>query len=55
MPTVRLLHGEFKAQMPAGPEEEPDYVIENISQIKKLPFIWGTVKTVLQQGRDRRR
>jgi FMN phosphatase YigB (HAD superfamily) len=41
MHTVRLLHGEFKSQMPAGPEEEPDYVIENISEVRKLPFIWG--------------
>ncbi|HEX4606193.1 MAG TPA: HAD family hydrolase [Candidatus Angelobacter sp.] len=41
MPTVRLLHGEFKAQMPAGPEEEPDYVVRNIAEIRKLPFLWG--------------
>ena len=27
MHTVRLRHGEFKSQMPVGPEEEPDYVI----------------------------
>jgi hypothetical protein len=27
--------------MPAGPEEEPDYVIGNISEIRKLPFCWG--------------
>jgi FMN phosphatase YigB (HAD superfamily) len=40
MHTVRLRHGEFKAQMPAGPEEEPDYVIGNISEVRKLPFIW---------------
>jgi FMN phosphatase YigB (HAD superfamily) len=41
MHTVRLRHGEFKAQMPTKPEEEPDYVIKNISQVRKLPFIWG--------------
>ena len=41
MHTVRLHHGEFKSQMPAGPEEEPDYVIENISEVRKLPFTWG--------------
>ena len=40
MHTVRLRHGEFKAQMPVGPEEEPDHVIENISEVRKLPFIW---------------
>ena len=46
MHTVRLLHGEFKSQMPVGPEEEPDYVIGNISEVRKLPFIWdgSTVK-----------
>jgi hypothetical protein len=41
MHTVRLLHGEFKAQMPVGPEEEPDYVIRNISEVRRLPFVWG--------------
>jgi FMN phosphatase YigB (HAD superfamily) len=41
MHTVRLRHGEFKSQMPVGPEEEPDHVIENISEVRKLPFIWG--------------
>ncbi len=41
MHTVRLRHGEFKSQVPAGPEEEPDYVIGNISEVRKLPFIWG--------------
>ncbi len=42
MHTVRLRHGEFKSQMPAGPEEEPDYVIGNISAVRKLAFAWGT-------------
>ncbi|HLK09091.1 MAG TPA: HAD family hydrolase [Candidatus Angelobacter sp.] len=41
MNTVRLRHGEFKSQVPAGPEEEPDHVIGNISEVRKLPFIWG--------------
>ena len=41
MHTVRLLHGEFKSQKPVGPEEEPDYVIGNISEVRKLPFVWG--------------
>jgi FMN phosphatase YigB (HAD superfamily) len=40
MHTVRLRHGEFKSQEPIGPEEEPDYVIEKIAEIRKLPFIW---------------
>jgi len=41
MHTVRLRHGEFKFQKPVGPEEEPDYVIGNISEVRKLPFAWG--------------
>jgi FMN phosphatase YigB (HAD superfamily) len=41
MHTVRLRHGEFKSQMPVGPEEEPDFVIAEISKLRKLPFIWG--------------
>ena len=40
MHTVRLLHGEFKAQKPVGPEEEADYVIRNIADVRKLPFIF---------------
>jgi FMN phosphatase YigB (HAD superfamily) len=41
MHTVRLRHGEFKSQMSVGPEEEPDYVIGNISEVRKLPYSWG--------------
>ncbi|HEV7551644.1 MAG TPA: HAD family hydrolase [Candidatus Angelobacter sp.] len=41
MHTVRLRHGEFKSQMPIGPEEESDFVVKEISQIKELPFLWG--------------
>lgn len=41
MHTVRLLHGEFKSQKPIGAEEEPDYVIANISEVRKLPYCWG--------------
>ncbi|MBZ5489374.1 MAG: HAD hydrolase-like protein [Acidobacteriia bacterium] len=44
MHTVRLRHGEFKSQMPAGREEEPDYVIENISEVRNLPYHWGDTK-----------
>lgn len=41
MHTVRVHHGEFKSQMPVGPEEEPDHVIGNISEVRTLPFTWG--------------
>jgi FMN phosphatase YigB (HAD superfamily) len=41
MHTVRLRHGEFKAQIPIGKEEEPDYVVKSISQVRELPFVWG--------------
>jgi FMN phosphatase YigB (HAD superfamily) len=41
MHTVRLRHGEFKSQMPAGPEEEPAYVIQDICELSELPFLWG--------------
>jgi FMN phosphatase YigB (HAD superfamily) len=41
MHTVRLRHGEFKDQLPSGAEEEPDYVIANIADVRKLPFAWG--------------
>jgi FMN phosphatase YigB (HAD superfamily) len=41
MHTVRLHHGEFKNQKPIGPEEEPDFVIKKISDVRKLPYAWG--------------
>lgn len=41
MHTVRVRHGEFKSQKPIGSEEEPDYVIGNISEVRKLPYFWG--------------
>jgi len=41
MPTVRLKRGEFKVQEPTGPEEQPDYVIRKIGELKKLPFHFG--------------
>ncbi len=45
MHTVRLLHGEFKSQKPVGPEEEPDYVVKNISEVRRLPFVWGSASS----------
>ncbi|MFL6313637.1 MAG: HAD family hydrolase [Terriglobales bacterium] len=41
MHTVRIRHGEFKSQEPIGPEEEPDYVIQDICELSELPFLWG--------------
>jgi len=41
MHTVRIYRGEFRSQMPSGPEEEPDYVIADISKLSELPFLWG--------------
>ena len=41
MHTVRIRRGEFAKQEPRGPEEEPDYEVRNISEVKKLPFFWG--------------
>ncbi len=38
MHTVRIHRGEFVSQFPAGAEEEPDYVVRNISKVRKLPF-----------------
>jgi FMN phosphatase YigB (HAD superfamily) len=45
MHTIRLRHGEFKSQMPAGPEEEPDYIVKTIAEVRKLPFRWGSAGT----------
>jgi len=55
MHTVRVRHGEFRSQMPAGPEEEPEYVIGNISELRKLPFTWGDrPKQKENRSRDKR-
>ncbi|HET6843257.1 MAG TPA: HAD family hydrolase [Candidatus Angelobacter sp.] len=42
MHTVRIHRGEFISQEPAGPEEQPDYVVKSISEVRKLPFAFGT-------------
>jgi FMN phosphatase YigB (HAD superfamily) len=52
MHTARLLHGEFKLQKPVGPEENPDHVVQNISEIKKLPFIWGRLGRLATNQRE---
>jgi len=55
MHTVRLHHGEFKSQKPIGAEEKPDHVIENISEVRKLPFTWGgRLKQKENRSRDTR-
>ena len=43
MHTVRIHRGEFKTQIPKGPEEEAEHVIRNIAEVRKLPFIWGRI------------
>jgi FMN phosphatase YigB (HAD superfamily) len=43
MHTVRIRRGEFSAQEPQAPEEEPDYEVKSISEIRKLPFAWAVV------------
>src|SRR5689334_8770151 len=53
MHTVRLRHGEFKSQMPVGPEEEPDHVIGNISEVRELPLTWGD-RLKQKENRSRR-
>jgi FMN phosphatase YigB (HAD superfamily) len=45
MHTVRIRHGEFAAQEPRGPEEEPDFEVRTISAITRLPFAWGVSHT----------
>ncbi|HEX7288257.1 MAG TPA: HAD hydrolase-like protein, partial [Candidatus Angelobacter sp.] len=42
MHTVRIRRGEFVAQEPRGKEEKPDFVVAQISEIRKLPLAWGT-------------
>jgi len=41
MRTVRLKRGEFVVQEPVGPQEQPDYVIRNIPEVRGLPYEFG--------------
>jgi FMN phosphatase YigB (HAD superfamily) len=41
MHTVRIHRGEFAAQEPQSKDEEPDYVVKNISEVRRLPLSWG--------------
>ena len=42
MHTVRLRRGEFASQEPHGRIEQADYTVKNISDVRKLPYEWGT-------------
>jgi FMN phosphatase YigB (HAD superfamily) len=50
MHTVRIHRGEFAVQEPQGLDEEPDYVVKSISEIRDLPFRWGGLKPRAQRG-----
>src|SRR5882724_5556387 len=53
MHTVRIRRGEFASQSPQGPEEEPDYVIRSISEVRTLPFAWGIKNREIGSSGDR--
>lgn len=50
MHTVRIHRGEFAIQEPQGFEEQADYVVKNISELRKLPFDWGR-REIATEGR----
>lgn len=41
MHTVRIRRGEFAVQEPQAPDEEPDYAVRNIAEVRNLPLRWG--------------
>ncbi len=41
MHTVRIRRGEFASQEPQGKVEQADYTVKSISDVKKLPYVWG--------------
>lgn len=55
MHTVRIQRGEFVAQEPEAPEEEPDYVVDDIGKVKGLPFQWGAGGLTHSGGAETRR
>lgn len=42
MHTVRIHRGEFAIQEPRSRQERPDFTVNSISQIRRLPFHWGS-------------
>jgi FMN phosphatase YigB (HAD superfamily) len=55
MHTVRIHRGEFKSQLPTSKEEKPDYVVKNISKVRKLPFVWGEKAKSHHPGAEKQR
>jgi FMN phosphatase YigB (HAD superfamily) len=41
MHTVRIRRGEFAAQEPQGKIERADYTLKSISEVRRLPYLWG--------------
>lgn len=41
MHTVRIRRGEFARQDSKGKIEQPDYTVKSISEVRKLPYMWG--------------
>jgi FMN phosphatase YigB (HAD superfamily) len=41
MHTVRIRRGEFARQDSKGKIEQPDYTVKSISEVRKLPYVWG--------------
>jgi len=50
MHTVRIHRGEFAAQEPQGPEEEADFVVRSISEVRRLAFAWGASSEALKRS-----
>jgi FMN phosphatase YigB (HAD superfamily) len=50
MHTVRIRRGEFAVQEPQSPEEEPDYVVDDISMVRKVGFVWGKNEERVHRG-----
>jgi FMN phosphatase YigB (HAD superfamily) len=55
MHTVRIRRGEFAVQEPESREEEPDYVVDNIANVRMLAFQWGDEGQAHHGGAETRR
>ena len=51
MHTVRIRRGEFASQDPQSREEEADYEVKNISEVRRLPFEWGSPAFALSRAK----
>jgi FMN phosphatase YigB (HAD superfamily) len=52
MHTVRIRRGEFASQEPQGKVERADHTVKSISEVKRLPYVWGVKQQATKKSRS---